>query len=81
MIFTFIHSTSSRIHPTVHQMYLDLEPMYPMRRIATVDDVTPAIAFLCSEKAGFITGAVMPIDGGKSLTSKAAPDCIPAKKM
>lgn len=36
----------------------------PMKRNARVDDVVPAIAFLLSEEAGFITGAVLPITGG-----------------
>lgn len=36
----------------------------PMKRNARVEDVVPAIAFLLSEEAGFITGAVLPITGG-----------------
>lgn len=36
----------------------------PMKRNAQVSDVVPAMAFLLSEEAGFITGAVLPITGG-----------------
>lgn len=36
----------------------------PMKRNAQVTDVVPAMAFLLSEEAGFITGAVLPITGG-----------------
>jgi 3-oxoacyl-[acyl-carrier protein] reductase len=38
--------------------------MIPVRRIGTPADVAAAVAFLCSERAGYITGTVLPIDGG-----------------
>lgn len=39
----------------------------PMGRNATVDDVVPAMAFLLSEEARFITGVTLPITGGSAL--------------
>ena len=36
----------------------------PVRRIGRVDEIASLAAFLCSEEAGFITGAVHVIDGG-----------------
>lgn len=36
----------------------------PMKRNARVEDVVPAMAFLLSEEAGFITGVTLPITGG-----------------
>lgn len=36
----------------------------PQGRWGTPDDIGPAVAFLASEGARFITGAVLPIDGG-----------------
>ena len=36
----------------------------PMRRWGKPDDVGGAVAFLCSGAARFITGTVLPIDGG-----------------
>ncbi len=36
----------------------------PMKRNARVEDVVPAMAFLLSEDAGFITGVTLPITGG-----------------
>jgi 3-oxoacyl-[acyl-carrier protein] reductase len=36
----------------------------PMHRLGTVDDITPAIAFLLSDDAAFITGQTITIDGG-----------------
>ncbi|MEV4259417.1 glucose 1-dehydrogenase [Spirillospora sp. NPDC049652] len=37
----------------------------PMRRIGAPDEVAEAVVWLCSDAASFITGAVLPIDGGK----------------
>ncbi len=36
-------------------------------RIGTVDDVAGAVAFLCSERARFITGEVIKVDGGQYI--------------
>ena len=36
----------------------------PMGRFGTSQDVAEAVAFLCSEEAGYITGQVIGIDGG-----------------
>jgi len=41
----------------------------PMKRTAYVDDVVKAIAFLCSKRAQSITGQVISVDGGASLTN------------
>ncbi len=39
----------------------------PMGRNATVDDVVPAMQFLLSEQARYITGVTLPITGGSQL--------------
>jgi NAD(P)-dependent dehydrogenase (short-subunit alcohol dehydrogenase family) len=42
----------------------------PMRRTGTVDEVARTVLWLCSPAASFITGAVVPIDGGQSAGTK-----------
>jgi NAD(P)-dependent dehydrogenase (short-subunit alcohol dehydrogenase family) len=38
--------------------------MHPLGRIAQIADIVEAIVFLASPRAAFITGAIVPVDGG-----------------
>lgn len=42
----------------------DLAKTVPARKVGDPDDFGRVAAFLCSESAGFITGAAVPVDGG-----------------
>lgn len=41
--------------------------MVPAGRLGAPEEIAAAIAFLASEQAGFITGTVLPVDGGLSM--------------
>lgn len=41
----------------------------PMGRLGTVDDIARAVCFLLSDESEFITGQVLPVDGGTSITT------------
>ncbi|KAH7941193.1 hypothetical protein HPB49_010900 [Dermacentor silvarum] len=42
-------------------------------RVGTVDEVASAIAFLASDDASFITGHLLPVDGGSLLLGGLKP--------
>ena len=39
----------------------------PLNRFGTPEEVAATVAFLASEPAGYITGAVVPVDGGLGM--------------
>ena len=39
----------------------------PLGRVAEPDEIAQTVAFLASESAAYITGAVIPIDGGLGM--------------
>lgn len=45
----------------------ELEAQVPMGRFADPSEMAAGIAFLASDEAGYITGVVLPIDGGLSM--------------
>jgi NAD(P)-dependent dehydrogenase (short-subunit alcohol dehydrogenase family) len=42
----------------------------PMRRVGSASEVAQVVLWLCSAQASFVTGAVVPIDGGQSAGNK-----------
>jgi NAD(P)-dependent dehydrogenase (short-subunit alcohol dehydrogenase family) len=41
----------------------------PMGRLGTVDDIARAVCFLLSDESEFITGHILPVDGGITITA------------
>jgi 2-keto-3-deoxy-L-fuconate dehydrogenase len=48
------------------EMYKKLCEWHPLPRMGKPEEVAALILYLCSEEAGFVTGAAYPIDGGRS---------------
>jgi len=53
----------------------------PMRRTGTVAEVAQTVLWLCSEQSSFITGAVIPVDGGQAAGSKPPQMYRPGQPM
>jgi 3-oxoacyl-[acyl-carrier protein] reductase len=49
------------------QRLAELTSMVPLARMATADEIAGVVAFLASDDAAYITGAVIPVDGGLGM--------------
>jgi NAD(P)-dependent dehydrogenase (short-subunit alcohol dehydrogenase family) len=54
----------------LEQAYAWLSDQVPLGRIASADELARWIVLLLSPTAGFVTGAVIPVDGGQTLDSR-----------
>ncbi len=45
----------------------DIISQVPLRRYASADEIAGVVAFLASDQAAYITGAVVPVDGGLGM--------------
>lgn len=50
---------------TPEKVRTEWEESIPMRRMAQPEEIAAAAAFLCSERASYITGVSLPVDGGR----------------
>lgn len=51
-----------------NEFYEKSKESYPLKRIGEVSDTAAAIAYLAGENAGFVTGVILKVDGGKMLS-------------
>ena len=50
-------------HPGVDN---EMAALHPLGRVGTVAEVAETVSFLLSPQAGFINGAILPVDGGRA---------------
>jgi NAD(P)-dependent dehydrogenase (short-subunit alcohol dehydrogenase family) len=53
-----------RVHPERRPV---IESAVPLGRLMTADEVAGAVMLMCSPEAGYVTGATLLLDGGRSL--------------
>ena len=49
---------------TVEEVLAETTSSYPMQRMGEPEELAALVAFLASERAGYITGTTIPVDGG-----------------
>ncbi|MFE3262591.1 SDR family NAD(P)-dependent oxidoreductase [Nocardia sp. NPDC059091] len=45
----------------------EMATLHPLGRVATSDEIAAAVEFLLSTDGGFVNGATLPVDGGRSV--------------
>ena len=59
----------ARLSETAQQQFMEMIPsLYPLGMLGDAEDVGTAAVFLASDQAKWITGVVMPVDGGLTTT-------------
>lgn len=48
----------------------EMSRLHPLGRVGRPEEVAAAVAYLLSDGAGFINGAILPIDGGRSVLGR-----------
>ncbi|GAB0090107.1 hypothetical protein DMENIID0001_047900 [Sergentomyia squamirostris] len=68
LIVTELHKRGGMDDAAYDELVDRCKITHPLGRAGTVDEVADGILFLASDKASFMTGATMPIGGGRDLT-------------
>jgi len=61
----FVESYLTKYHPhEKEKVRAEVTARQPIGRLGKAEEIASMVRYLCSEEAGFINGAVLPIDGG-----------------
>jgi 3-oxoacyl-[acyl-carrier protein] reductase len=60
-------AAGSAVSPLSEKHVAEMTAGIPLGRLTSPDDAAEAVKFLCSAKAGFITGTVLAVEGGNSI--------------
>lgn len=59
-------SKAEKVNKSAEEVLSDMAKQSPMQRIAQPEEVAEAIAFLASDRASYINGINVPVDGGRT---------------
>lgn len=68
VVMTELHRTSGMDDDAYSEFLERSKTTHPLGRVGRPEEVAELILFLASERAGWITGACVPIDGGRGQT-------------
>ncbi len=72
-VATQFHSAAGMGDAMASSYYAASCATHPIGRVGTPEDISDMVSFVCSPRAGFITGSTFVVDGGRLLTSSTAP--------
>lgn len=61
------NSENKRTSEELKAWYTEIARQYPMRRVCEAEEIANVVSFLVSEKASYINGQSIIVDGGKSI--------------